>query len=231
MQKMLLTFFTIFIFCGINAQFWKKKKEKEKVPISTNYSSDEAVPDTSTKFTGIIKYRMTTDDPSERDSMFIIFGENKIRFTMFQPGYKANEVFENNMIADFRDSVFYIIDVRKKTFTIEKLGARNAGIEFAFSNQKKTTQILQSPCKEYNGQMQTQEGDIYKVNTLVSEKHTYLDAKDYNFMNIQPAIMGYKIVLGYKSVSSNNENTMIIAYKIEPGDTKSFFDLKEYRQK
>ncbi len=231
MQKKLLLFFSLFIFYGTNAQFWKKKKEKEKPPITTDYKSEDARPDSLSKFTGIIKYRMTSDDPSERDSMFIIFGEHKIRFTMFQPGYKANEVFENNMIADFRDSVFYIIDVRKKTYTIEKLGTRNAGIEFAFSYQKKTTQILQHPCKEYKGEMQTKEGDIYKVNALVSDKHSYIDAKDYNFMNIQPAIMGYKIVLGFKSASANNENTMILAYKIEAGDTGSFFDLSEYHQK
>jgi hypothetical protein len=231
MQKALLFFTSLFVINIANAQFGKKKKEKEKIPISTDYTSADSFPDTLTKFTGIIKYRMTSDDPADKDSMFVIFGENQIRFTMFMPGYKANEIFENNMIADFRDTVFYIVDVRKKTYSIEKLGDRNPGIEFALSNFKKKGLILQTPCKEYSGEMQTKEGDLFQVSTLVSDKHSYIDIRDYNFMNIQPAVMGYKIVLAYKSKSANNENTMIVAYKIEPGDTNSYFDLSEYRQK
>lgn len=215
-----------------NAQNRKQKaKEKAKTLISSDYTSDDTFPDTLTKFNGIIKYRMSYDDPVERDSMFVIFGENQIRFSMFMPGYKENEIFENSMIADFRDSVFYILDVRKKIYSIEKLGSRNPGVEFALSNFKKTGQILQIPCKEYSGEMKTKEGEIYQVTTLVSNKHSYMNTRDYSFMNIQPAIMGYKIVLGYKSKSSNNENTMIVAYKIEPGDTSSYFDLSEYKQK
>ncbi len=231
MMKTLFLFIVLFMFSTAHAQKTKKNKEKVKTAISTDYTSDDTFPDTLTKFTGIIKYRMTSDDPSEKDSMFIIFGENQIRFTMFMPGYKADEVFENNMIADFRDSVFYILDVRKKTYSIEKLGNRNPGIEFALSNLKKTGQILQTPCKEYSGEMQTMEGEIFKVSTLVSDKHSYIDIKDYNFLNIQPAVMGFKIVLGYKSRSANNENTMIMAYKIEPGETAGYFDLSQYKQK
>lgn len=231
MKCTLLLFIILFSVNTLNAQKKKKDNDKVKAPISTDYTSNDTFPDTATKFTGIIKYRMTSDDPSEKDSMFIFFGEHQIRFTMFMPGYKPNEVFENNMIADFRDSVFIMLDVRKKTYTIEKLGIRNPGIAFVLSNFKKTGQILQTPCKEYSGEMQTKEGDIFQVSTLVSNKHSYIDARDYNFMNIQPAILGYKIVLAYKSKSANNENTMIVAYKIEPGDTNSYFDLSQFKQK
>ena len=232
MKNVLILLFAFMTMNATNAQSKKQKaKEKAKNAISSDYTSEDTFPDTLTKFNGIIKYRMTYDDPTEKDSMFIIFGENQIRFNMFMPGYKENEVFENSMIADFKDSVFYILDVRKKTYSIEKLGSRNPGIEFALSNFKKTGQILQIPCKEYSGEMKTKEGDIYQVSTLVSNKHSYMNVRDYSFMNIQPAVMGYKIVLGYKSKSANNENTMIMAYKIEPGETSSYFDLSQYKQK
>lgn len=231
MKNMLLFLLSFILINAATAQNKKKAKEKAKTLISSDYTSDDSFPDSLTKFNGIIKYRMTYDDPADRDSMFIIFGEHQIRFTMFMPGYKENEVFENNMIADFRDSVFYIVDVRRKTYTIEKLGSRNPGVAFALSNFKKTGQILQTPCKEYSGEMKTKEGDVYEVSTLVSTKHSYMHARDYSFLNIQPAVMGYKIVLGYKSKSANNENTMIVAYKIEPGDTSSYFDLSGYTQK
>lgn len=229
MQKVILPLFLLFCFNTGNAQ--KRKKSKEKTVLSTDYTSADVVPDSTTRFTGIIKYTMTSDEPSERDSMFVIFGEKQIRVTMFVPGYKEKEVFENNMIADFRDNVLFILDIRNKTYSIEKLGLRNSGIEFNLSDLNKKGQILQTPCKEYNGEMQTKEGDIYNVNALASDKHSSVSIKDYNFLNIQPIVIGYKIVLAYKSKSANNENTMIVAYKIEPVDTAGFFDLSEYRQK
>jgi hypothetical protein len=41
--------------------------------------------------------------------------------------------------------------------------------------------------------------------------------------------MSYKIVLGLKTRSSDNENTYIMAYKIEPGNTDAWFDLSGYK--
>ena len=50
-------------------------------------------------------------------------------------------------------------------------------------------------------------------------------------MNIQPAVIGYKIVLGYRTKSSENENTYIVAYNIEPGKVNAYFDLAGYKAK
>jgi len=123
MKNVLILLFAFMTMNATNAQSKKQKaKEKAKTAISSDYTSEDTFPDTLTKFNGIIKYRMTGDDPSEKDSMFIIFGENQIRFNMFMPGYKENEVFENSMIADFKDSVFYILDVRKKNIQYRKVG-------------------------------------------------------------------------------------------------------------
>ncbi len=58
-----------------NAQQKAESQRKAKTAISSDYTSEDTFPDTLTKFNGIIKYRMTGDDPSEKDSMFIIFGE------------------------------------------------------------------------------------------------------------------------------------------------------------
>ncbi len=227
-------FILLFIFCScVSAHAQKKKKgnDKNKVPISSDYTSDDTFPDTLTKFTGIIKYRMTSNDPADKDSMFIIFGENQIRVTMFMPGYRENEIFENNFIADFRDSSIIILDVRNKTYSYELFSSRNTGVEFALSNFKKTGQVIQVPCNEYSGEMTTKDGEVFQVASLVSKNHSYMHAKDYYFMNIQPVIMGYKIVLGYRTKSAANESSFIIAYKIIPGETISYFDLAGYRQK
>ena len=227
-------FILLFIFSScVSAYAQKKKKgnDKQKVPISTDYTSDDTFPDSLTKFTGIIKYRMTSNDPADKDSMFIIFGENQIRVTMFMPGYRENEIFENNFIADFRDSSITLLDVRNKTYRYELFSSRNQGVEFALSNFKKTGQIIQIPCNEYSGEMKTSDGQEFQVAALVSKKHSYMNAKDYYFLNIQPVIMGYKIVLAYRTKSAENESSFIVAYQIIPGETSSYFDLSDYKQK
>jgi len=47
-----------------------KTKEKNKQEQITNYTPEDPVPDTLTKFTGIIKYRITTEYPVNKNSMF-----------------------------------------------------------------------------------------------------------------------------------------------------------------
>jgi hypothetical protein len=210
-----------------------KKNVRKSEVIDVNYTPDVIMPvaDTSKQFTGIIKYRMTTDDPVDKDSIFIIFGENKIRVTMFQPGYREGQVFETNMIADLKDSIFYELNTRNLTYTTEKLNYRNEGTEFALRNSKKTGQIMNLTCQEYAGEITTREGDVFETACLISNQHSYIYTMDYNFMNIHPLVLGYKIVLGFRTRSSDNENTYIIAYKIEPGNTSSYFDLSRYHPK
>jgi hypothetical protein len=206
-----------------------KTKDKNKQEQPTNYTPEDPVPDTLTKFTGIIKYRITTDDPSDRDSMFITFGESKIKVTMFIPGYKADQIFETNMIADFKDSTLLTLDIRNRTYKTEKLNARNKGTSFELGYFKKSGRVLDFICDEYSGQMMTKDEEVFKVFCLVSKKHSFIPEMDYNFLNIQPVVLGYKIVLGYRTRSSANENTLIVAYKIEPGNTETAFDLSRFR--
>ena len=96
-----------------------KKLQKE---IQVNYAPERDIPlpDSSKKFTGVIKYRITSDDPADQDSVFVVFGENRFRVTMFIPGYRADQIFEKN-----------------KTYKTEKLGARNAGTEFSLAPDKR----------------------------------------------------------------------------------------------
>ena len=91
--------------------------------------------------------------------------------------------------------------------------------------------ILNFPCLEFSGEMTLQDGEVFKASCLVSKKHSSTTIMDYNFLNIQPIIVGYKIVLAWRTTSTSNENTMIKAYKIEPGNTDSYFDLSQYQQK
>lgn len=215
----------------------KGKKDKKEVRksevIDVNYTPDVIMPkpDSSKQFTGIIKYRMTSDDPADRDSIFIVFGENKIRVTMFQSGYREGQVFETSMIADLTDSLFYELNTRNMTYTTEKLSKRNEGTEFSLMANKKTGQVMNLTCNEYAGQMTTSEGDVFQAACLVSNQHSYIYTMDFNFMNVHPLVLGYKIVLGFRTKSADNENTYIIAYKIEPGNTGSYFDLSQYRPK
>lgn len=210
-----------------------KKNARKSEVIDVNYTPDVIAPvaDSSKQFTGIIKYRMTTDDPADRDSIFIVFGENKIRVTMFQPGYREGQIFETNMIADLKDSLFYELNTRNMTYTAEKLSSRNEGTEFMLINNKKTGQIMNITCQEYAGNMTTKEGDVFQAACLVSNQHSYIYTVDYNFMNVHPLVLGYKIVLGFRTKTSDNENTYIVAYKIERGNTGSYFDMSQYHPK
>jgi len=231
-MKKAIFFFPAFLFAfALSAQKKSKGKDK-KQPVKTDLitvGEANPLPDSSTRFNGIIKYNMTTDDPADKDSMFIIFGDKQIRFTMFTPGYKEGQVFETNMIANFSDSTLYILDNRTKTYKIEKFGDRNPDTEFTLLNHKKTAPIMKIICSEYSGDMKTKDGEVFEAACLVSKQHSYIDAMDYNFLNIQPVVYGYRIVLGWRTRTTDNENTYIIAYKIEPGNVSSYFDLTGYK--
>lgn len=211
-----------------------RKGKSKKVPVRTEYISvgeETPVADTATKFTGIIKYRMTSDDPAERDSMIIYYGENHIRVTMFIPGYRADQIFEQTSIARFSDSTLITLEPRTMTYRTEHLAARNGGTEFTLLNHKKSMNILGIPCPEYSGEMLLKDGESYEAAALVSKQHSYLSMVDYNFLNIQPLVLGYRIVLGWRTKSSDGENSYIIAYKIEKGNVENYFDLTGYRPK
>ena len=218
---------------GAMAQKKSKGKDKKapvkKEVIDVGVTEEIPKPDSATRFTGIIKYRMTSDDPSQRDSMFIVFGENKIRVIMFTPGYKEGQIFENHFLASFADSAFYLIDPRQKTYRLEKLGARNQGVEFTLANSRKTGMVMKQICMEYSGEMKMKE-DIFEAAALISRQHSYLYAVDYDFMNIQPVVKEYRIVLGWRTRTDENENTYVIAYEIMPAEVSSFFDLTGYKQ-
>ncbi len=232
MKKIMLLLLPFCLYFSAQAQ--KKSKGKNKTVKEKTTGTDyvlqaDPIPDTATKFTGIIKYRITTDDPADRDSMFIIFGEDSMRFTMFYPGYKEGDIFEDNMIASFKDSSFLVLDTKNKTYKKEKLSARNPGTVFSLANYKKTAPVLKFVCQEYSGEMITKDEESFEAAALVSKQHSYIATLDYYFMNIQPAVIGYKIVLGYRTKSSENENTYIVAYKIEPGKVNAYFDLAGYK--
>jgi hypothetical protein len=222
------------IFHTADAQKKGKGKDKDKKPavivLDVNVDDHKPKPDSATLFTGIIKYRITTDDPADHDSMFVVFGQNKMRIIMFIPGYKEGQIFENHMIANFSDSTLYVLDVRNKTYHIEKFADRNSNAAFSLTNYRKTTTILKILCDEYSGDMKAGE-DQFEAAALVSKHHSYLYAMDYNFLNIQPIVMGYRIVLGWRTKTGDNDNTYIVAYEIKPGDTSSYFDLSEFKIK
>ena len=230
-MKNLLFLLVILLSLCITGQAQKKNKGKDKKEDKVNFTPEVPTPvaDTAKKFTGVIKYRMTSDDPSDRDSIFIVFGETQIRVIMFIPGYRPDQVFERTMIANLTDNTFLELDTRNKTYKSEKLSLRNEGTEFSLAPDKKTMQILSFTCPEYKGEMKTKDGEVSEAACLLSNHHSYIAAIDYTFLGIQPIVMGYKIVLGFRTKSADNENTYIMAYKIEPGNVENYFDLSGYR--
>jgi hypothetical protein len=94
---------------------------------------------------------------------------------------------------------------------------------------KKTGKVMTFNCDEYKGEMATKDSDVFEAAALLSSQHSYIYAMDFNFQNVQPLVVGYKIVLGFRTKSSDNENTYIMAYRIEPGNTDKYFDLTGYR--
>lgn len=211
-----------------------KGKKASKTPVKTEYvtvGEETPVADTATRFTGIIKYRMTSDDPADKDSMIVYYGENQIRVTMFIPGYRADQIFEQTTIARFSDSTLITLDPRTKTYKTEHILARNEGTEFSLANYKKTMSVLGVVCPEYSGEMILKDGDSFEAAALLSKQHSYINAMYYNFLNIQPMVYQYRIVLGWRTKSSDNENSYIMAYKIEKGNVESAFDLSGYKAK
>ncbi len=226
--------FLLFLLFSFSVEAQKKGKDKGKKknePAVVDYQQADPEPDTSRAFTGIIKYRITSDDPSERDSMFVIFGEKQIGIIMFIPGYRADQVFEQHFIARFSDSSLLTLDPKNKTYKIEKLDERNAGTEFMLLNYRKTAPVMGFNCPEYKGSMTLKDGTSFEAACLVSNQHYFNHTMDYNFLNIQPMVLGYKIVLGYRNKSPENENSYFMAYKIEPGNMESYFDLSHYKPK
>ena len=134
-------------------------------------------------------------------------------------------------IANMNDSTLVILDKRMGTYKTEKLGTRNAGVEIELGYFRKNGTILKIPCPEYSGKMRMPDGDSFDAAALVSKQHSFIAAEDYNFLNIQPVVIGYKIVLAWRTKSSDNQSTFIVAYKIEPGNTAGFFDLSAYKAK
>jgi hypothetical protein len=221
---------------GVKPPVVSKSKGKNKGKIHpsqviTDYVMPEPKMDTAKKFIGIIKYRMTTDDPASNDSIFVVFGENKIRVRIFNPGYLEGQFFETTMIANFTDSTFTELDVRNYTYTTEKLSARNDSTELTIMPTKKIMPIIGNNCAEFKGQMITKDQDEFEAACLLSPNHYFGGTVDYNFLGIHPIVFGYQIALGFRSKTSENENTFIMAYKIEPGNTDSWFDLSQYHLK
>ncbi len=208
-----------------------KDKDKKETEVSTNYDVPDSGPDTATRFTGIIKYRITTDDPSERDSMFVIFGDNQLRIVMFTPGYRADQIFEDHYVARFSDSTLLLLDNRTKTYKAEKMGSRNSGTEISLAYFKKQAQVLKFNCIEMSGDMTLPDGETMQAACLLSKQHSSMTISDYNFFNIQPIVVGYKIALGWRTKSSANENTYIMAYQVMPVATDTYFDLSQYQLK
>jgi hypothetical protein len=209
----------------------KTKGKTHPSQIITDYVIPEAKPDTAKNFTGIIKYRMTSDDPADNDSVFVIFGQNKIRIRIFIPGYREGQFFENTMIANFTDSSFTELDTRNYTYTTEKLSQRNEGTELRLIPTKNKMPILSNSCAEWKGAMTTKDQDEFEAACLLSPNHYFNAAMDFNFLGIHPLVFGYQIALGFRSKTDQNENTFIMAYKIEPGNTDQWFDLGQYHPK
>ncbi|MBS1761209.1 MAG: hypothetical protein JST23_13910 [Bacteroidetes bacterium] len=221
---------------GISIKSSTKSKGKSKgkthpSQVITDYVLPEPKPDPEKNFIGIIKYKMTSDDPVDNDSVIVIFGLNKIRIRIFTPGYREGQVFENSMIANFLDSTFTDLDIRNHTYTVEKLSARNESTELNLMPTKNRIAILNNSCAEYKGDMTTKDEDAFEVACLLSPNQYFNSVQDYNFLGIHPIVVGYQIALGFKSISDTNEHTYIMAYKIEPGDTESWFDLSQYKAK
>jgi hypothetical protein len=232
MKSIFLTILCCTVVLGAYSQ--KKNKGKDKKATVTNYETIGAEPtpvaDTAKKFVGLIRYNIMTDDPADKDSMFIAFGENQIAVVMFIPGYREDQVFQTRTIAHFNDSTLYTLDSRTLTYHVEKFGDRNAEATIDLANHKKTTPIMKYICNEYSGDMKIKE-DEFEAAALLSKDHSYLYTMDYNFLNIQPIVIGYRIVLGWRTKSPENENTFIVANKIEACDVSHYFDLSGYKQK
>ncbi|HYC38929.1 MAG TPA: hypothetical protein VEB63_00450 [Chitinophagaceae bacterium] len=207
-----------------------RQKKQNNAPTEYIQVGEEPKPDSSTKFTGIVKYRITTDDPSDLDSMFVVFGDNQIAITMFYPGVREGEVIKEHSIARFSDSSFIKLDTRNRTYRRQKLWEPNAGTLIELMNTRKTAQVLKLACTEYSGSMTLKSGEVFDAACLLSRQHSFLGAREFNFMNIQPVVSDYRIVLGYRTRSPEQETTLIMAYRIEPGNVEKYFDLSSFRE-
>ncbi|MBL0067931.1 MAG: hypothetical protein IPP39_05405 [Chitinophagaceae bacterium] len=82
---LLITLITTTLLSANAQKKGKGKSKKETEQVNFTPEKPEAIPDTAKKFTGIIKYRMTSDDPSDKDSVFIVFGKHRYASSFLFP--------------------------------------------------------------------------------------------------------------------------------------------------
>jgi len=185
----------------------------------------------SSSFQGYIKYKITTDDPADHDSVFIFFSQYKIGVQLFVLGERGMSVESENMIADFHDSTLYVLDAHTKTYRKRPLFANPDEVSFDLTNSKKTSTIAGTLCTEFKGEMRDKNGSLGEAACLLSRTHDYFGTLDYNFLNSQPVIMAGRVVLGFRTKSPEGDNMYVIAYRIIPGNVDSYFDISGYKPK
>ncbi|MBL7747299.1 MAG: DUF4412 domain-containing protein, partial [Chitinophagaceae bacterium] len=180
-------------------------------------------------FNGVIRYHMMGNDVSQKDSMFIIFGNNKIRFDIYMPP-DEKEAELTTMIVNFADSTILMINHDLKKYFSRPLSSFDQAI-FNLADNNKIGLVAGEICQEYKGSVKTPDGKLFEAATLVCKDYPYTGTLNFNFLGMQPVVANGKIVLAYRTrLPAENENTYIMAYQIERGNTDHWFELKEYQK-
>jgi hypothetical protein len=180
-------------------------------------------------FNGVIRYHMMGNDVSQKDSMFIIFGKNQIRFDIYLPA-DTKKIEHSTMIANFADSTMWMVNHDLKKYFVQPLSGFPQAV-FNLAENNKIGLIAGQICQEYKGTMKQADGQTYEAATLICKDYSYAAVSNFNFLGIQPVVSNGKIVLAFRTkLVKENENTYIMAYKIESGNTDQWFDLKEYQR-
>lgn len=180
-------------------------------------------------FNGVIRYHMMGDDVSQKDSMFIIFGKNQIRFDIYLPA-DTKKAELSTMIVNFGDSTIWMVNHDLKKYFVQQLSGFPQAV-FNLAENNKIGLIAGQICQEYKGTMKHADGKIYEAATLICKDYSYAAISNFNLLGIQPVLANGKIVLAFRTkLVKENENTYIMAYKIESGNTDQWFDLKEYQR-
>ena len=159
---------------------------------------------------------------------FVALVKTRSGSPMFTPGYRADQIFETIFIARFADSTLLMLDPRTKPKT-ENLASRNAGTEFMLLNRKKIMNITGINCPEYSGEMTLKRWRNLWSRLPGKRQHSYISTVDYNFLEYTAHSVWLQDCIGVENkICWENENSYIIAYKIEKATWTATLDLAGY---
>lgn len=175
-------------------------------------------------FTGIIKYKIYTDNNPNTDSMTVIVDKQRVKVILY---FAASEA---PYIDDLKNRKSISINTEKKTYTVDSL---NKIPKYNFINTRKIeASTIQQLCLRYKADSTNfDRSKIIRVDCLGSINYLTNTITDYFFLGIQPIIVDNRIVMEFVTTNADGSKSITSVTSITKlENTDKYFDLKKYTE-